>query len=206
MMEKENGGPIKGVTSPGSTPLSENAVKVVVDETTHVLLDGREWEWDGRSINLTTNPAEEQLGPPRAETEAGAEVEDPEAGVEDLVHSPSLDLWHNDYFPPQQDPTSSPNKNSKRPPSPSAALNQPSSKRAKHDHAHDHTASPGGACTTWSVHRGQWRLRVQPRSPSVSSNRDDGNGGNDLEIVMVAVKLEATSGERARNRQRGWLQ
>lgn len=139
MMEKENGGAAKGMTSPGSTPLSENAVKVVVDETTHVLLDGREWDWDAGVINSAVGDAnvEREVVPqPEAEIEA-----EEEAGVEDLVQSPSLDLWQNDYFPTQQSTTSM-HTNTKRPPSPSsAALNPPITKRAKHDHVHDHATS-----------------------------------------------------------------
>lgn len=47
----------------------------------------------------------------------------------------------------------------------------------------------------WIVRRGQWRLRVQPRL--------DARGG--MEIVLVAVKLEALSGQRERNMMRGFL-
>ena len=50
----------------------------------------------------------------------------------------------------------------------------------------------------WIVVRGQWRLRVQPRP-------DQGHGGQRMEIVMHAVKLDAVSGQRGRNMQRGFL-
>ena len=48
---------------------------------------------------------------------------------------------------------------------------------------------------TWIVKTGQWRLRVQ--------NAKNGKGG--VECVLVAVKLDAVSGELGRNAQRGFL-
>jgi hypothetical protein len=48
---------------------------------------------------------------------------------------------------------------------------------------------------TWIVKTGQWRLRVQ--------NARNGKGG--VECVLVAVKLNAVSGEQGRNAQRAFL-
>ena len=48
----------------------------------------------------------------------------------------------------------------------------------------------------WMIRKGQWRVRVQP---SVNSNR----GG--MEVVLCAVKLDAISGQKGRNTQRGFL-
>lgn len=48
---------------------------------------------------------------------------------------------------------------------------------------------------TWLVRTGQWRLRVQ--------NARNGKGG--VECVLVAVKLDAISGELGRNSQRMFL-
>lgn len=47
----------------------------------------------------------------------------------------------------------------------------------------------------WIVKTGQWRLRIR--------SAQDGSGG--VECVLVAVKLDAMSGERARNEARGFL-
>lgn len=47
----------------------------------------------------------------------------------------------------------------------------------------------------WIIRKAQWRLRVQPRM--------DAKGG--MEIVLVAVKLEALSGQRGRNTARAFL-
>ncbi|KAL9001997.1 MAG: hypothetical protein Q9188_005061, partial [Gyalolechia gomerana] len=114
--------------------------------------------------------------------------------------SPSLDLWRDDDdFPPPPPPGNI--SNAKRPLPPSSPSSLQPNKRAKHNH--DHTSTQLG--NTWSVHRAQWRLRVQPR-PSLADHDDsEGDGRSNLEIEMVAVKLEATSGEKARNAQRGWL-
>ncbi|UNI19926.1 hypothetical protein JDV02_006069 [Purpureocillium takamizusanense] len=55
---------------------------------------------------------------------------------------------------------------------------------------------------TWTVRTGQWRLRVQPAATQGGGN--NGAGGR-LECVLVAVKLDAVSSERARNATRGFL-
>ena len=48
----------------------------------------------------------------------------------------------------------------------------------------------------WVVRRGQWRMRVQ---------HCPGGGVNDMEIVLHAVKLDAVSGQKGRNANRGFL-
>jgi hypothetical protein len=48
---------------------------------------------------------------------------------------------------------------------------------------------------SWIVKTGQWRLRVR--------NARNGKGG--IECVLVAVKIDAVSGELGRNMQRGFL-
>lgn len=50
----------------------------------------------------------------------------------------------------------------------------------------------------WALNRSQWRLRIQPRPVSSA-------GGSEVEIVMVAVKIDATSNQKTRNVQRGFL-
>lgn len=49
----------------------------------------------------------------------------------------------------------------------------------------------------WIVRRGQWRLRIQHGA----STADKG-----WELILVAVKLEAFTSERSRNRNRGFIQ
>ncbi|EEQ28592.1 hypothetical protein McanMca71_005372 [Microsporum canis] len=50
----------------------------------------------------------------------------------------------------------------------------------------------------WVVDKGQWRLRVHPLPPS------DPNAGK-MEAIFVAVKLEAHSSQRARNARRAFI-
>ncbi|KZF23956.1 hypothetical protein L228DRAFT_85816 [Xylona heveae TC161] len=49
----------------------------------------------------------------------------------------------------------------------------------------------------WIVRTGQWRLRVQPCQEEAARGR--------MELVLVAVKLDAYSGQLGRNRQRPFL-
>jgi hypothetical protein len=72
---------------------------------------------------------------------------------------------------------------------PSAA--QPSRKRARRGSLDEFGE--------WIIRKGQWRLRVQPRSDQ------DNHNGPAMEIVMMAVKLDAISGQRGRNGARGFL-
>ena len=70
----------------------------------------------------------------------------------------------------------------------SSASGQPPRKRKRGEMS-------GGSEETWIVRTGQWRLRVQ--------NAKNSKGG--VECVMVAVKLDAVSGEQGRNAQRAFL-
>lgn len=55
----------------------------------------------------------------------------------------------------------------------------------------------------WIVKKGQWRLRVQPRTEP--NPRSMTNGDSGMEIILVAVKLNAVSGQRGRNITRDYL-
>ncbi|KAF3481038.1 uncharacterized protein GIQ15_03797 [Arthroderma uncinatum] len=56
----------------------------------------------------------------------------------------------------------------------------------------------GDRSRQWIVDKGQWRLRVHPLGPS------DPNAGK-MEVIFVAVKLEAHSGQRGRNARRAFI-
>lgn len=60
-------------------------------------------------------------------------------------------------------------------------------------------AGPGtsDSSNTWLIRTAQWRLRVAPNP------QDRIRGG--LEIVFVGVKIDAFSGEKGRNWNRGFL-
>ncbi|KAL8696271.1 MAG: hypothetical protein Q9201_007741 [Fulgogasparrea decipioides] len=55
----------------------------------------------------------------------------------------------------------------------------------------------------WTLNRGQWRLRLQPKS-SFSDIYNEQERSS-MEVVMVAVKIDATSNQKARNIQRHFL-
>lgn len=57
---------------------------------------------------------------------------------------------------------------------------------------------------SWIIKTGQWRLRVQKRGGRVTGSGFGGEGGSsngtlEWECILVAVKLDALSGERGRN-------
>jgi len=61
----------------------------------------------------------------------------------------------------------------------------------------DGMGSDGGSVGgIWTVRTGQWRLRIQQAAH---------NGKSGIECVFVGVKIEAFTGERARNLGRGFL-
>ncbi|KAL8637043.1 MAG: hypothetical protein Q9228_005641 [Teloschistes exilis] len=68
------------------------------------------------------------------------------------------------------------------------------SKRRREDFGDTASSKP----QFWALNRSQWRLRIQPRPVSSA-------GGSEVEIVMVAVKIDATSKQKTRNVQRGFL-
>ncbi|KAL8960874.1 MAG: hypothetical protein Q9193_002491 [Seirophora villosa] len=191
------------VSSPGTTPLSEDDVKVLIDAHAHVVLDGQD-------VHLPAESGIVGSGAPGAE----------EAIVADENFSAvETNVWTSFGLPP----------------SPLAPVDDDDDDDSDGDDSDDddddvgdgrnvskrlHTASPLPSTQpskrlkttatinlnlqgqTWTVHRGQWRLRVQPRSPSSGAEES----GSRMEIVMEAVKIEATSGEKARNAQRGFLE
>ncbi|KAL8848374.1 MAG: hypothetical protein Q9221_006623 [Calogaya cf. arnoldii] len=85
----------------------------------------------------------------------------------------------------------------------------PSTKRSLGSPSDDHLTKRRregdnqGKRLIWTVDKSQWRLRLQ--SKLHTENETDAQEGGGMEIVMVAVKIEATSGEKARNTQRRFL-
>lgn len=71
----------------------------------------------------------------------------------------------------------------------------PSRKRRRADGGGGVDGMGGRGDEYWVLKTGQWRLRIQSAM--------DGRGG--VECVLVAVKLDAISGEHARNEARGFL-
>ncbi|KAI4248785.1 MAG: hypothetical protein L6R40_000796, partial [Gallowayella cf. fulva] len=163
---------------PGTTGLSEDKIKADVRANAHVVIDGKEFEGDNASALF------EDIEAP--------EMEDDHDMAELFADWPSEIL--------QEDATAS----TKRP------LGSPSEvqpgKRRKREDGIGGGGGGGGGGAIWTVHKSQWRLRLQSRSHG-DSNGEEGDGMEKvgMEIVMVAVKIEATSGEKARNSQRRFL-
>ncbi|KAL9601524.1 MAG: hypothetical protein Q9219_002476 [cf. Caloplaca sp. 3 TL-2023] len=219
--------------SPGSTPLSEDEVLVRVDGETSVVLDGAVWE--GASLVHPTSREEEGEGEGAEGFEQPALVPSPpplldlwqEQGPELDIPPPSnhrnatkrpfaLSPSRTELFPSKR----------RRPVHYPESSHEKQREQRRQEGSNPTTTTTTTTTTTWSIHRGQWRLQVRPRSSASSSSsaaaaaaatttnnnhhENDNGGGNienerGLEIVMVAVKLEATTGERARNAMRGFL-
>ncbi|KAL8654431.1 MAG: hypothetical protein Q9210_001499 [Variospora velana] len=183
------------VSSPGTTPLSDDDVKVRIDADAHVVVNGKDFHFAARNEGVVESGAaagaEEDFfandwtafGLPPPATSPLAPVDDGDDDDDD-------DDDDND------DDDSNGRTGTKRPHTASPLPSTQPSKRLKT------TTSLTSQGQTWTVHRGQWRLRVQPRL-SVPEPEEDGPS---MEIVMEAVKIEATSGEKARNAQRGFLE
>ncbi|KAL8901184.1 MAG: hypothetical protein Q9207_005330 [Kuettlingeria erythrocarpa] len=163
------------VSSPGNTPLSDDDVKVILNEDTHVVLDGRETSFTAADESFARGVATPSSTSIRA-TKRPLPLLSPQIHVDN----------HNA---------------SKRPLSPQHANSHPS-KRQKPTSV---SGSPNVPNQTWAIHRGQWRLRVQPRSSSTSTDRE-GEERRSVEIIMEAVKMEATTREKARNAQKDFLE
>ena len=140
-----SGGASQQGASPGNTPLSEDRVKVWIDQTADVVLDNESYEVDWFD---SSNP--EHL------SESG-----------DIQFDSPMEGSHT----------------SGKRMAPSSTGDTRPSKRQKR------------GTSQWSIRRGLWRLRIQSNGHSTSG----------LEIVFVAVKLEAFSSERGRNAKRKFL-
>lgn len=185
------------VSSPGTTPLSEDDVKVLIDAHAHVVLDGQD-------VHLPAESGIVGSGAPGAEEAviANENFSAVETNVWTSFGLPSsplapVDDDDSDGDDGDDDDVDDGRNVSKRPHTASPLPSTQPSKRLKTTATNLNL--PG---QTWTIHRGQWRLRVQPRSPSSGAEED----GSSMEIVMEAVKIEATSGEKARNAQRGFLE
>ncbi|KAI4259148.1 MAG: hypothetical protein L6R42_004723 [Xanthoria sp. 1 TBL-2021] len=82
-----------------------------------------------------------------------------------------------------------------------------SMKRALGSPSDDHLAkrrkerADEGKGRIWTVEKSQWRLKLQSRLNEGTYEQEE----RGMDIVMLAVKIEATSGEKARNTQRRFL-
>ena len=195
-----SGGHSTQPASPGHTPLSEDRVKIRIERSAHIILDGEPYEVDwtglqGRSqAKLPASAASEQTtdseamsdsfsvrGLSRTSSGAGMNQQQPtQRQVSDTSENPTAQTYSQTQsrlaIPPLQ---------TSRLPSGAAA-----SKKRKRQGSVDGLGS-------WIVRKGQWRLRVQ------TNPQDAIRGG--MEIVFMAVKIDAFTEERVRNTRRTFL-
>ena len=150
MMLQSGGGVATQPVSPGMSGLSEERMKVIMDPTAAISVDGVAWD-------PVVPPLESTVGFEPEEFEAIFEFEGREG--------------------------------------------RGRARRRRRAGADDESGAAGGGMTgvegggnkVWVVRNGHWRLRAQ----------QDGRGG--VEVVLVAVKLEAYTAEKVRNSHRGFL-
>ncbi|PGH03200.1 glutathione S-transferase [Blastomyces parvus] len=207
----KSGGFSKQPPSPGQTPLSEDQVKIRIDSDADIVLDGEPFvaDWSGIRSALCPTPGDTAFVPstPGSNTCGRNQSLNP-VNVTEKDQSSSSDS--NVDMPSQPPPAPAVHENSTQPLSVAGSLsscNSPSpllfskpdapraqnshgtAKRKRLDSIYDHGE--------WAVQRGQWRIRVQANAQESGSGR--------MEIVFVAVKLHAFSGQRARNASREFL-
>ena len=174
--------------SPGNTPLSEDRVKIRLGPDAHIVLDGEDYVTDTGIADV------------RAQLE--------EDGSHESTSSPMMDRNSMLSAPTSAMTATAPsswpatNVASLHPQSSSPSSTLPPSRKRRRRGSLDDFGE-------WMVKKGQWRLRVRPRceADAFRSDAPDGHGSiNDkMEIVLHAVKIEAFSGQRGRNLQRGFL-
>ena len=174
--------------SPGNTPLSEDRVKIRLGPDAHIVLDGEDYVTDTGI--------------------AGVHAQLEEDGSHESTSSPMMDRNSMLSAPTSATTATAPsswpatNLASLHPQSSSPSSTLPPSRKRRRRGSLDDFGE-------WMVKKGQWRLRVRPRreADAFRSDAPDGHGSiNDkMEIVLHAVKVEAFSGQRGRNLQRGFL-
>ena len=182
------GGAASQEVSPGNTPLSEDRVKINLGQDAHILLDGEEYIPEHNLSELHS----------RYEDDYGHDSNSPNHDRNSVVSAPTSttttsapSIWPPSLMPPGQPRAISP-----------ASTQPPPRKRRRRGSLDDFGE--------WIVKKGQWRLKVRPRpdgSRPMHHEIPNGNGAifDKMEIVLHAVKLEAFSGQRGRNMQRGFL-
>lgn len=191
------GGAAGQAATPGSTPLSADWVQCALAPETSIVLDGARWTGHLADVSAavaaaTASPGGEDFGMGGTPSTSGGS-----AGVSaPVVDSPTtfsgLSLNHNHNH--NSNSSSSNNNNNDLP-----------RKRRRVLDGGSVVLSDGGSMGwgggqlpqsgSWIIKTGQWRLRIRSSQYAL--------GG--VECVLIAVKLDAISGEHARNEARGFL-
>lgn len=194
------GGAASGEASPGSTGLSEDKVKVRIGTDAFIILDGDEYILDNHGFEAYEVDEEMQESPV---VETGRIPTSAPSSAASSLSTPVLGFAHSAS---RQGQGTGLGIHPPRPAGTPSTVQQP--RKRKRESSDDFGE--------WIIRRGQWKLRVQPRSDI--GRRDFGSGslnaasvgglggeGNGMEIVMYAVKLDAVSGQRGRNMMRSFL-
>ena len=182
-----SGGAASQSASPGHTPLSDDQVRIRIDRDAHVVLDGEDyWLTRSRRGQIDEDFSEENSTltaiatgnstPVVSATESSFPSGMSQAEGSSASQSHSVPKVSTGYA---QLPLAA----QRRSPATQSPL------RRKRRGSFDDFGE-------WVVRTGQWRLKVQ-------SSQDTNRGG--MEVVLVAVKLDASSGEKDRNAHRPFL-
>lgn len=188
-----SGGQSAQPASPGHTPLSEDRVKIRIDRDTDVTLDGEPYEvdWSGVPIGGQQRGPGSSTSDQNTDSEAMSETMSTRGVLSRTSSSTGIPKQRQN----QRQSSVASDSTSTQIPSrlgvpPRQASGAPLPKKRKRQNSLDSSGD-------WVVRTGQWRLRVQP------SPQDHMRGR--MEIVFVAVKIDAYSEERARNARRSFL-
>ena len=174
-----SGGAATQPASPGNTPLSEDQVKIRIERDAYVSLDGKPYEvkWSGLGIGSET----EDPDPVSLISRAPSDYEATASATANLGPVTRPGAGGSVYRRPAS-------QNTTPQISVTPTRSSPPRKRRRLGSLDDFGE--------WIVRRGQWRLQVRAASDPAKS---------DLEMRLMAVKLDAISGERSRNMQRAFL-
>ncbi len=174
-----SGGAATQPVSPGNTPLSEDQVKIRIERDAHVILDGTQYDvdWAGLGAGNEIDDADSTRLSSRGTNEYDT-ASSVAANVGSVLRRSGADFIQR----------KAPSNKTSRQVSLTPITDSPPRKRRRVGTMDDFGE--------WIIRRGQWRLKVQAPSDAAK---------NDLELVLIAVKLDAISGERGRNTQRAFL-
>ncbi|EEH16055.1 hypothetical protein PABG_06142 [Paracoccidioides brasiliensis Pb03] len=188
---------------PNHVPLGKNQVKIWIDSCAAVIPDGEpciiDWSWvrispptiPGSRRTLVSKPLGSEVGNKPCPTNLGEFSDRSNGEFSEVDSKPSNDVAQSRtatglVFKSGPSPPLFPFSNS----DPLRSHDGQTALKRKRDDSMDNRGE-------WLVQKGQWKLRLEP------SDGESGTGR--MEIVLVAVKLQVGSGQRARNLSRRFL-
>ncbi|ODH45577.1 hypothetical protein GX48_08347 [Paracoccidioides brasiliensis] len=188
---------------PNHVPLGKIQVKIWIDSCAAVIPDGGpciiDWSWvrispptiPGSRRTLVSKPLGSEVGNKPCPTNLGEFSDRSNGEFSEVDSKPSSDVAQSRtatglVFKSGPSPPLFPFSNS----DPLRSHDGQAALKRKRDGSMDNRGE-------WLVQKGQWKLRLEP------SDGESGTGR--MEIVLVAVKLQVGSGQRARNLSRRFL-